>query len=44
MINPDEAIVTPLANIEEPTGTSLKRLTAIIKHSSVEKHGEFQIR
>lgn len=40
MADPDKAIATQLANIEKRTGKSLAELTAIVKRSGLEKHGE----
>lgn len=40
MSSVDKALATQLANIETRTGKSLKELTAIVKKSGLEKHGE----
>lgn len=40
MTNPDQAIVTQLANIEKRTGKTIEQLTAIVKSSGLAKHGE----
>jgi t-SNARE complex subunit (syntaxin) len=40
MSSVDKAIATQLANIEKRTGKTLDQLTAIVKKSGLEKHGE----
>ena len=40
MADPDKAIATQLANIEKRTGKTLAELSAIVKRSGLEKHGE----
>ncbi|HRE44907.1 MAG TPA: DUF5655 domain-containing protein [Terricaulis sp.] len=42
MADIDKAIATQLANIEKKTGKSLAQLTAAIKKSGKEKHGEIR--